>query len=261
MLPDHPDHKNPELEEIFEAAIPQVAKILVDFDPGHPVIGNFKEYIKSVKATERRRGVSDWMRTFGLAPTPEMEVVLSSPLTSLLDYGLLSDIPESERQERVLGVGAVLLQLLAVQNELREPLNLNGDILDDLITERVVSCLSDGPRALAVMFGAIPLRKGTTGEVTAQMLRFNKAHTIYDPEFRPPTFRREDPSIFTPTTAIPVILALKRKGSEDIEGEKSAKKVKRSKNPGTAASKKKVRLEQASGATTMRALRSRTVRY
>ncbi|KAJ7877119.1 hypothetical protein B0H14DRAFT_2567952 [Mycena olivaceomarginata] len=147
MLPDHPDHKNPELEEIFEAAIPQVAKILVDFDPGHPVIGNFKEFIKSVKATERRRGVSDWMRTFGLAPTPEMEVVLSSPLTSLLDYGLLSDIPESERQERVLGVGAVLLQLLAVQNELREPLNLNGDILDDLITERVVSCLSDGPQS------------------------------------------------------------------------------------------------------------------
>ncbi|KAJ7804466.1 hypothetical protein B0H14DRAFT_2612254, partial [Mycena olivaceomarginata] len=120
---------------------------------------------------------------------PEMEAVLSSPLTSLLDYGLLSDIPESERQERVLGVGAVLLQLLAFQNELREPLNLNGDILDDLITGRVVSYLSDGPRALAVMFGATPLRKGTTGEVTAQMLRFNKAHTIYDPEFRPPTFR------------------------------------------------------------------------
>jgi hypothetical protein len=32
MLPDHPDHKNPELGEIFEAAIPQVAKILVDCD-------------------------------------------------------------------------------------------------------------------------------------------------------------------------------------------------------------------------------------
>ncbi|KAJ7340573.1 hypothetical protein DFH08DRAFT_811790 [Mycena albidolilacea] len=108
MLPNHPDHKNPELGEIFEAAIPQVAKILVDFDPGHLVIGNFKEYIKSLKA-EQRRDVSDWMCTFGLAPTLEMEAVLSSPLTSLLDYGLLSDIPESEHQEWVLGVGAVLL--------------------------------------------------------------------------------------------------------------------------------------------------------
>jgi hypothetical protein len=93
------------------------------------------------------------------------------------------------------------------------------------------------------------------------MLRFNKAHTIYDPEFHPPTFRREDPSIFTQTMVIPVILALKRKGSEDIEGEKSAKKVKRSKNPGMAASKKKVRVEQASGTTTVRVLRSRTVQY
>jgi hypothetical protein len=36
-------------------------------------------------------------------------------------------------------------------------------------------------------------------------------------EFCPPTFRREDPSIFTPTTAIPVTLTLKRKGSEKIE--------------------------------------------
>jgi hypothetical protein len=88
-------------------------------------------------------------------------------LTSLLDYGLLSDILESECQEQVLGVSAVLLQLLAVQNELRELINLNGDISDDLITGRVVSCLSDGPRALAVMFGATPLRKGITGEVTA----------------------------------------------------------------------------------------------
>jgi hypothetical protein len=61
--------------------------------------------------------------------------------------------------------------------------------------------------------------------------------------------------------AIPVTLALKRKGSEDIEGEKLAKKVKRYKNLGTAVSQKKVRVEQANGATTVRALRLRTVRY
>ncbi|KAJ7802295.1 hypothetical protein B0H14DRAFT_2614441 [Mycena olivaceomarginata] len=226
MLPDHPDHKNPELEEMFEAAIPQVAEILVDFDPGHPVIGNFTEYFKS-------------------------KSVLSSPLTSLLGYGLLSDIPQSECQEQVWGVGSVLLQLLAVQNELKVLLNLNGDILDDLITGRVVSCLRDGPKALAVMFGATPFLNGTTAELTAQMLRFTKVHTIYDPESRPPTPRHEDPWIFTPTTAIPVTLTLKRKGSEEIEGEKSVKKAKSSKNLGTTASKKKVRVGQANGATTV----------
>ncbi|KAF8184329.1 hypothetical protein K438DRAFT_1766409 [Mycena galopus ATCC 62051] len=137
MFPDYPDHKNLELGEIFEAAIPQVAKILVDFDPGHPVIENFTKYFKSVKGVERCRRVSDWMRTFSLAPTPEMKAVLSSPLTSLLGDELLSDLLQPECQERVLGVGAVLLQLLAVQKELGEPLNLNGDILEDLITGRV----------------------------------------------------------------------------------------------------------------------------
>ncbi|KAJ7830669.1 hypothetical protein B0H14DRAFT_2593211 [Mycena olivaceomarginata] len=67
------------------------------------------------------------------------------------------------------------------------------------------------------------------------MLNLNKEHTIYDPEFRPPTFRREDPSIFTPTTAILVTVTLKRKGNKKIEGEFEAnKEAKSSKNMGTA---------------------------
>ncbi|KAJ7729637.1 hypothetical protein B0H14DRAFT_2640388 [Mycena olivaceomarginata] len=66
-----------------------------------------------------------------------------------------------------------------------------------------------------------PFTNGTTAELTAQMLKLNKEHTIYDPEFRPPTFRREDPSIFTPTTAILVTVTLKRKGNKKIEGENS----------------------------------------
>ncbi|KAJ7832326.1 hypothetical protein B0H14DRAFT_2592128 [Mycena olivaceomarginata] len=164
--PDHPDPQNPLLKEIFGAAIQQVAKILMDFDLSHPVVANFAEHFKSVKAAERRRCAPDWMRTISLTPTPELEAVISPPLTSLPGHSLLSHIPLSERQERVLSVGSVLLQLLAVRNELREPLNLNGDILDDLNTDRAVSYLTDGPRALS-------------------MLKFNSAHIIYDPDFLP----------------------------------------------------------------------------
>ncbi|KAJ7369159.1 hypothetical protein DFH08DRAFT_796951 [Mycena albidolilacea] len=102
MLPDHPDHQNPLFKEIFGAAIQQVAKILMDFDLSHPVVANFAEHFKSVKAAERRRRVPDWMRTIGLTPTPELEAVISPPLTSLLGHSLLSHIPLSERQERVL---------------------------------------------------------------------------------------------------------------------------------------------------------------
>ncbi|KAJ7859348.1 hypothetical protein B0H14DRAFT_2577260 [Mycena olivaceomarginata] len=102
MLPDHPNHQNPLFKEIFGAAIQQVAKILMDFDLSHPVVANFAEHFKSVKAAERRRRVPDWMRTIGLTPTPELEAVISPPLTSLPGHSLLSHIPLSERQERVL---------------------------------------------------------------------------------------------------------------------------------------------------------------
>ncbi|KAJ7362690.1 hypothetical protein DFH08DRAFT_799712 [Mycena albidolilacea] len=114
MLPDYPDHQNPLLKEIIGAAIQQVAKILMDFDLSHPVVANFAEHFKSVKAAEQNRCVPDWMRTIGLTPTPELEAVVSPPLTSLPGHSLLSHIPLSERQERVLSVGSVLLQLLAV---------------------------------------------------------------------------------------------------------------------------------------------------
>jgi hypothetical protein len=116
MLPDHPDHQNPLLKEIFGAAIQQVAKILMDFDLSHLVVADFAEHFKSVKAAERHWRVPDWMRTIGLTPTLELEAVISPPLSSLPGHSLLSHIPWSERQERVLSVGSVLLQLLAVRN-------------------------------------------------------------------------------------------------------------------------------------------------
>ncbi|KAJ7794707.1 hypothetical protein B0H14DRAFT_2621696 [Mycena olivaceomarginata] len=160
-------------------------KILMEFDLSYPEVANFAEHFKSVKAAEQR--VPDWMRTIGLTPTPELEAVILPPLTSLPGHSLLSHIPLSERQE------LFFYSCWLSENELREPLNLNGDILDDLNTGHAVSCLTDSPKALSVMFGAILFNEGTTAK-----LKFNSAHIIYDPEFCPPTFRREDPSIFTP---------------------------------------------------------------
>ncbi|KAJ6539989.1 hypothetical protein DFH09DRAFT_1089993 [Mycena vulgaris] len=41
---------------------------------------------------------------------------------------------------------------------------------------------------------SIPLSSSKSGVLIKQMLRFNHAHTIYDTNFRPPTFRRDEPS-------------------------------------------------------------------
>ncbi|KAJ7736460.1 hypothetical protein B0H16DRAFT_1466647 [Mycena metata] len=103
---------------------------------------------------------------------------------------------------------SVLLQLLAVQHALGEPLNLNGDILDDLVVSNVVALECDGPEALSTMFLWWRLR----------------AHTIYDPDLRPPTFHRVAPAAREPTDTISVVL--KRNPSAEIEDERSGKRLK-----------------------------------
>jgi hypothetical protein len=45
----------------------------------------------------------------------------------------LVSVPRGERRRRVLTVGRTMLQLLALQYELEEPLNLNGDTFEDIV--------------------------------------------------------------------------------------------------------------------------------
>ncbi|KAJ7787579.1 hypothetical protein B0H14DRAFT_2629191 [Mycena olivaceomarginata] len=104
-----------------------------------------------------------------------------------------------------MSVGSALLQFLVVQHELGEPLNLNGDRIEDLKDESVVACLPDGEEALNAMFSAIPSTK-----------------------LRPPFFRRDRPSHFPPTEHIRVEVkgALKRKGKDLVDDQKPAKRAK-----------------------------------
>ncbi|KAF8142419.1 hypothetical protein K438DRAFT_1784824 [Mycena galopus ATCC 62051] len=229
MHPDHPRHKNPELADIFSAAIPQIAEILAAFDSNHRVVANFLNYFRSRKEVERRKNAGNWMASLGLVPTPELEVVLDAAMAALLRHENFLSILEEECEMRVMGVGSALLQILAVQYEIGEPLDLNGDILMDFFADRVVPCPTDGPKALEAMFAATPFPEVNTGsnDLLKQMLIFNKAHAFYDPHFRPPTFRRAGESIVTPTTPMPVLL--KRKADVEIEGEKSTKRPKKGK--------------------------------
>ncbi|KAJ6601918.1 hypothetical protein DFH09DRAFT_1069464 [Mycena vulgaris] len=113
----------------------------------------------------------------------------------------LSHLREPVRNDRVMGVGSAL-QLLAVQNEL-----------------------------------TIPLASTKSGVLVTYMLKFKRcAHAIYDPNFRPPTFHREDPSFFPSCEAIPVVV--KRRGDDGIDDERPGKRVKLAKtNPGQTVKK------------------------
>ncbi|KAJ6486315.1 hypothetical protein DFH09DRAFT_1291598 [Mycena vulgaris] len=203
--PDDPNHQNPTLSSIFDAAIPRVAQVLVSWNDNHLAIRSFNEYFSGKKSHLRNRQAADWIRTLGLVPTPELETILSAPLLSLMVYPGLSDISEHECHTRVMGVGSVLLQLLAVQHKLKEPLDLNGDLIEDLLDNSVVPCRSDGDDAFNVMFAALESPPAKSGVLVQQMLKFKRDHTVFDEEFQPPTFRRDRPSHIQPNIAIPVV--------------------------------------------------------
>ncbi|KAJ7934830.1 hypothetical protein B0H13DRAFT_2305291 [Mycena leptocephala] len=138
---------NGELAAIFDAAVPVVAKILAEFHHSHPIIHSFDAYFKG-KKIDRSRDVEKWMRSCGLVSNPELEAVLEPALGQLMNHPDLAHLRDSEKSERVPSVGSALLQLLAVQQQLNGPLNLNGDLLSDLLDDRVVHCPNDGDAGL-----------------------------------------------------------------------------------------------------------------
>ncbi|KAJ7321627.1 hypothetical protein DFH08DRAFT_1033568 [Mycena albidolilacea] len=224
-------------EQACKIPIPTIAKILENFDDSHPVVENFNAYFKpiAVKGGKKKlnpsRDADGWMRSFGLVPNPELEAVLEPALEKLVNHAKLVRLRDAERSERALGVGSALLQFLAIQQELNEPLNLNGDLLADILDDRVVPCHYDGDRALEAMFASV--NEGTSSAASAdRMLNFKSEHAIWDPEFRPPIFRRDDASRSAPTVPIPV--AVKRKNNMEIEGDEPPMKRTKSNVTNTA---------------------------
>jgi hypothetical protein len=60
--------------------------------------------------------------------------------------------------------------------------------------------------------------------INQQMLKFNRTHTVFDEDFRPTTFRREDPSQVPSSDPIPG--GTKRIGDQLTEDEKPSKRAK-----------------------------------
>ncbi|KAJ7466293.1 hypothetical protein FB451DRAFT_1178442 [Mycena latifolia] len=80
MEPDNPEHENPALTAIFNAALPRVAQILAEFGDNHPVVRDFS----TKKLVQRHREAGEWMKKLGLVIAPELEAVLTEPQLTLL---------------------------------------------------------------------------------------------------------------------------------------------------------------------------------
>jgi hypothetical protein len=107
--------------------------------------------------------------------------------------------------------------MLAVQQRFDEPLNLNGDSLGDLLDGQVVYCPNDGDAGIEAMFLF-------SGGPFDRMLKFRYEQVIYDEEHRPHRFRCLEITRFPTTDPIPV--SIKRKETQDVEGEPPSKRAK-----------------------------------
>ncbi|KAK7034906.1 hypothetical protein R3P38DRAFT_3493254 [Favolaschia claudopus] len=225
---DHNNHQNPRASDIFEAAMPAVAKLLAEFNSNHPLVRHFTRFSKKKpkkiegKPPGKRISKTDsltahsWMYSIGLCPTAEMSAVMERFLERLLRREELRCIPSLERNRRVFGVGSALLQILVIQDELGEQLNLNGDFLDDLRRRRVVSCGREGLKVIHFMMSAVlgSIAGGTS--TIEKHAKLEKQLTIWEDGQRPPTYRRLANLPYTSTD--PIIIVVKRVAEEVVEG-------------------------------------------
>ncbi|KAJ7105928.1 hypothetical protein C8R44DRAFT_886375 [Mycena epipterygia] len=175
--PDHP------LVAIFESAVCRLSILLTAFSIDHPVVKSYTDYFATKPSTARDTEIGLWLSNIRLCPTPELESLMEAPIQALLAWKLPGVAP-LERKRRILSVGYALLHLLAIQHELGEELNLNGDTFLELFDKTIVPCKLDTTEALRAMFLAtdpvdLKHRKGwNLDQFSRHMLRFNADHTI-----------------------------------------------------------------------------------
>ncbi|KAF8212878.1 hypothetical protein K438DRAFT_1805198 [Mycena galopus ATCC 62051] len=115
------------------------------------------------------------------------------------DAEFMVSLPYEERHQRVLNVGRAMLHILAIQHELEEPFNLNGDLFEDVVELEIIRFRLEHEECGRAMFLATKTRqlthkkhwdKKAFGEA---LLNFRSTHLIFDPAFRPITYVRLGP--------------------------------------------------------------------
>ncbi|KAJ7276589.1 hypothetical protein C8J57DRAFT_1713894 [Mycena rebaudengoi] len=199
-----PPAKNHPLMEIFDAALAPLAKLLVSFPDEHPVVSSYNLFFADL-ATAYDDGlvarVEKWIAEPLFRPVDELTALMERPLRQLQDFRFVS-VPGPEWRRRALTVGRVMPQLLAIQyDDLEEPLNLNGDMFEDLLEGDVKQINIEAHEALRVMLVATKPKMLThkrywdSGWAAFQefVTKFSNDHSGLDPAYRPKTYRRTRP--------------------------------------------------------------------
>ncbi|KAJ6525339.1 hypothetical protein B0H19DRAFT_1084884 [Mycena capillaripes] len=113
QVPEDSPSVNAELSHVFDRADPAISKSLANMVVSNPVIEAYfhDDNYTTLNSIQGMCGGS-------FEPTPALEAMLALPLAELLEHPLLTDDPPAAH--KIFGIGAVFLQLLAIQHSLSE---------------------------------------------------------------------------------------------------------------------------------------------
>ncbi|KAJ7877260.1 hypothetical protein B0H14DRAFT_3436212 [Mycena olivaceomarginata] len=159
------DAANPQLSQLLLLAVPALAHVLA-FDTSNPVVQSFRDYFKEIPW--KVEASLDWMKSCSFKASPGLDAMLTAPLDALSAHEIMRS--DSEANRKIWGPGSVLLQLLAVQDSIGEPWDLNASV-----------------KGLGVMWRSFdPIgRAGESRMTTSKFVdweeRFKTTHTVYEP--------------------------------------------------------------------------------
>ncbi|KAJ7304514.1 hypothetical protein DFH08DRAFT_825457 [Mycena albidolilacea] len=117
--------------------------------------------------------------------SPGLDAMLSAPPDALSAHEIMCSDPEANR--KIWGPGSVLLQLLAVQDSIGEPWDLNGDTFLRIQWGELLSSPPQAVKGLDVMWRSFdPIgRAGESRMTTSKFVdweeHFKTTHTVYEP--------------------------------------------------------------------------------
>ncbi|KAJ7615838.1 hypothetical protein FB45DRAFT_873153 [Roridomyces roridus] len=115
------------------------------------------------------------------------------------DFRVVAVPDAAKRRHRVLAVGRALLQILAIQHNLEEPLDLNGDAYEDLVNGHIESLSMDGGEAFRAMYMATKPKLLSHAKFwdraafVEECGEFIISHELNDGTYRPATYGRVAP--------------------------------------------------------------------
>ncbi|KAJ7622367.1 hypothetical protein FB45DRAFT_870569 [Roridomyces roridus] len=188
---DHP------LISIFNNAVEPLGKLLMSFPDDHPVVQSYRSFFTADSEDHDETEIEHWLRRANLHdPVNELTALMKRPLKHLDDFRVVAVPDAAERRHRVLAVGRALLQILAIQHNLEEPLDLNGDAYEDLVNGHIESLSMDGGEAFRAMYMATKPKLLSHAKFwdraafVEECGEFIISHELNDGTYRPATYGR-----------------------------------------------------------------------